>query len=259
VIDIEAISRALLDAEARRTPLEPLTTTNADFKVEHAYQVQLAAGVRAKVAGGRRVIGKKIGLTSKAMQDMFGVQSPDYGHLLDDMLLFEGQPCRRGELLLPKVEGEVAFVMERRLQGPGVNVADVLRATAGVMPALEIVDSRIRDWKIKLPDTVADNASSARLVVGSRLLPARDFDLRLIGMCLAKNGVVVNSGAGVAVWGHPAAAVAWLANKLSEFGGALEPGEIVLSGAVTAAVDVAVGDTVQAEFDRLGSVSVKFA
>ena len=144
------------------------------------------------------------------------------------------------------------------LAGPGANVADVLRATAGVMPALEIVDSRIRDWKIKLPDTVADNASSARLVVGSRLLPVRDFDLRLIGMCLQKNGAVVNSGAGVAVWGHPAAAVAWLANKLSEFGGALEPGDVVLSGAVTAAVDVAAGDEVRAEFDRLGSVSVKF-
>jgi 2-keto-4-pentenoate hydratase len=257
VIDIPALSRALLEAEARRVAIDPLTTTNPDFKVEHAYQVQLAS-LRAKLAGGRRVIGKKIGLTSKAMQDMFGVHEPDYGHLLDDMLLFEGQPCRRADLLLAKVEGEVAFVMERRLQGPGVNVADVLRATAGVMPALEIVDTRIRDWKIKLPDTVADNASSARLVVGSRLLPVRDFDLRLIGMCLQKNGVVVNSGAGVAVWGHPAAAVAWLANKLSEFGVALEPGEIVLSGAVTAAVDVAAGDTVQAEFDRLGSVSVKF-
>jgi 2-keto-4-pentenoate hydratase len=134
----------------------------------------------------------------------------------------------------------------------------VLRATAGVMPALEIVDSRIRDWKIKLIDTVADNASSARFVLGSRMLPADSFDLRLIGMCLEKNGQVVNSGAGVAVWGHPAAAVAWLANKLSEFGAALEVGDIVLSGAVTAAVDVGPGDVVQAHFDRLGSVTAKF-
>jgi 2-keto-4-pentenoate hydratase len=214
--------------------------------------------VKTKLASGRRIIGKKIGLTSKAMQDLLGVPEPDYGHLLDDMLVIEGQPCRRDALLYPKVEGEVAFVMESRLEGPGVHMADVLRATAGVMPALEIVDSRIRDWKIKLVDTVADNASSARFVLGSRMLPAEQFDLRLIGMCLEKNGQVVNSGAGVAVWGHPAAAVAWLANKLAQFGAALEPGDIVLSGALTAAVDVGPGDVVEAHFDRLGSVSAKF-
>jgi len=257
VIDIAAISRTLLEAEARRAPIEPITAANADFRPEHAYQVQLES-VKSRLAAGRRVIGKKIGLTSKAMQDMFNVREPDYGHLLDDMLVVEGQPCPRAELLFPKVEGEVAFVMERRLQGPGLNVADVLRASAGIMPSLEIVDSRIRDWKIKLADSIADNASSARFVLGSRMLPPRDFDLRLIGMCLEKNGQVVNSGAGVAAWGHPAAAVAWLANKLSEFGAALEPGDVVLSGAVTAAVDVAAGDVVEAHFDRLGSVRVKF-
>ncbi len=257
MIDVPALSRALLDAEARRAPLEPLTATNPDLRVEHAYQIQLA-GVKTRLAAGRRIVGKKIGLTSKAMQDLLRVGEPDYGHLLDDMLVAEGQPCRRDELLLPKVEGEVAFVMQSRLAGPGVHLADVLRATAGIMPALEIVDSRIRDWKIKLADTVADNASSARFVLGSRMLPAEGFDLRLIGMCLEKNGQVVNSGAGVAVWGHPAAAVAWLANKLAELGSALEPGDIVLSGAVTAAVDVGPGDVVQAHFDRLGSVSAKF-
>lgn len=255
--DVKGISQALLEAEAKRAPVAPLTTTHPDLTIGEAYQVQLA-GVKSRIAAGRKVIGKKIGLTSKAMQDLLGVGEPDYGHLLDDMLVMEGQPCRRADLLLPKVEGEVAFVMKRRVAGPGVNLADVLRATAGVMPALEIVDSRIRDWKIKLVDTVADNASSARFVLGSRMLPAEDFDLRLIGMCLEKNGQVVNSGAGVAVWGHPAAAVAWLANKLAEFGAALEEGDIVLSGAVTAAVDVGPGDTVQAHFDRLGSVTAKF-
>jgi 2-keto-4-pentenoate hydratase len=257
LIDTDAISSALLEAEAARRPIDPLTVTYPGLDLSQAYAVQLA-GIRAKLSRGRRVIGKKIGLTSKAMQDLLGVHEPDYGHLLDDMLVMEGQPCRRDALLLPKVEGEVAFVMRERLQGPGVHLADVLRATAGVMPALEIVDSRVRDWKIKLPDTVADNASSARFVLGSRMLPAERFDLRLIGMCLEKNGVVVNSGAGVAVLGHPAAAVAWLANKLAELGAALEPGDIVLSGAVTAAVDVAAGDVVQASFDRLGSVAVRF-
>ncbi len=258
MVDIQALSKALLDAEATRRPLDPLTAADPDFTVEHAYRVQLAS-VKTRLAGGRRVIGKKIGLTSKAMQDLLGVGEPDYGHLLDDMLLAEGEPCRRGELLLPKVEGEVAFVLRSRLHGPGVNVADVLRATEGVMAALEIVDTRIKAWKIKLPDTVADNASSARLVLGPRLVPAADLDLRRIGMYLEKNGQVVNSGAGVAVLGHPAAAVAWLANKLGELGAALEAGEIVLSGAVTAAVDVAAGDVVQAHFDRLGSVSVRFS
>ncbi len=258
MVDVQGISRTLLEAEAKRAPIAPLTTTYPDLKIEAAYQIQLA-GVKTRLAAGRKVIGKKIGLTSRAMQDLLGVGEPDYGHLLDDMLVIEGQPCRRDGLLQPKVEGEVAFVMKRRLAGPGVHMADVLRATAGVMPALEIVDSRIRDWKIKLVDTVADNASSARLVLGSRMLPAEAFDLRLIGMCLEKNGLVVNSGAGVAVWGHPAAAVAWLANKLAELGSALEEGDIVLSGALTAAVDVGPGDVVQAHFDRLGLVTAKFA
>lgn len=255
--DPTALSEALLAAEAARASIEPLTATLPALTVEQAYQVQLAS-VRARVAKGRRVIGKKIGLTSKAMQDLLGVREPDYGHLLDDMLLMEGEPCPRAALLLPKVEGEVAFVLKSRLRGPGVHVADVLRATEGVMASLEIVDSRIRDWKIKLADTVADNASSARFVLGSRLLPVEDLDLRRIGMYLEKNGQVVNSGAGVAVWGHPAAAVAWLANKLAAFDVALEAGEVVLSGAVTAAVDVAAGDVVEAHFDRLGSVAVRF-
>jgi 2-keto-4-pentenoate hydratase len=255
--DVQGISRALLEAETRCLPIAPLTSTYPDLTIEDAYQIQLA-GVKARVAAGRKVIGKKVGLTSKAMQDLLGVGEPDYGHLVDDMLVIEGQPCRRDGLLRPKVEGEVAFVMGRRVAGPGVNMADVLRATAGVMPALEIVDSRIRDWKIKLVDTVADNASSARFVLGSRMLPATDFDLRLIGSCLEKNGAVMSSAAGVAVWGHPAASVAWLVNKLAEFGAALEEGDIVLSGAFTAAVDVGPGDVVQAHFDRLGSVAVKF-
>lgn len=255
--DVQGISRALLEAEAKRAPIAPLTATYPDLKIEDAYQIQLE-GVNTRVAAGRKVIGKKVGLTSKAMQDLLGVGEPDYGHLLDDMLVIEGQPCRRDGLIQPKVEGEVAFVMKRRVAGPGVNIADVLRATAGVMPALEIVDSRIRDWKIKLVDTVADNASSARFVLGSRMLPAESLDLRLIGFCLEKNGMVVSSAAGVAVWGHPASAVAWLANKLAELGAALEEGDIVLAGAFTAAVDVGPGDVVQAHFDRLGSVTAKF-
>jgi 2-keto-4-pentenoate hydratase len=256
-VDFQAVAKELLKAEVERRPLEPLTSTYPGLTVEEAYRIQLA-GVEMKLKQGRKVIGKKIGLTSKAMQDLLGVKEPDYGHLLDHMLLLEGEPCPREELLWPRVEGEIAFILKDTLKGPGVTIADVFRATEGVMPAIEIVDSRIRDWKIKLPDTIADNASSARFVLGSRMIPVKDLDLRLIGMVLEKNGQVVNTGAGAAVWGHPAAAVAWLANKLAEFDIALEAGEIILSGAVTAAVDAAKDDVFTVSFYGLGTLSLRF-
>ncbi|WP_406676598.1 2-keto-4-pentenoate hydratase [Moorella sp. ACPs] len=256
-MEYQAIAAELLAAEASCKPIEPLTSTYPDLTVEDAYRIQLA-GVGMKKARGSKVIGKKIGLTSRAMQQLLGVNEPDYGHLLDNMLLLEGEPCRRDELLLPRVEGELAFILKDTLKGPGVTIADVFRATEGIMPAFEIVDSRIRDWKIKLPDTIADNASSARLVLGSRMVPIKDLDLRLIGMVLEKNGEVVSSGAGAAVWGHPAAAVAWLANKLAAFDIALEAGEIILSGAVTAAENASAGDVFTVSFHGLGSLSLKF-
>ncbi|CEP66485.1 Fumarylacetoacetase, C-terminal [Moorella glycerini] len=256
-MDYQGIATELLAAEASCRPIEPLTATYPDLTVEDAYRIQLA-GIEIKKARGSKVIGKKIGLTSKAMQQLLGVNEPDYGHLLDNMLLLEGEPCRREELLLPRVEGELAFILKDTLKGPGVTIADVFRATEGIMPAFEIVDSRIRDWKIKLPDTIADNASSARLVLGSRMVPIKDLDLRLIGMVLEKNGEVVSSGAGAAVWGHPAAAVAWLANKLAAFDIALEAGEIILSGAVTAAENASAGDVFTVSFHGLGSLSLKF-
>ena len=256
-MNTQAISDALLDAESTKKPIDPLTVTYPGLTAEEAYRVQLA-GVQAKTRQGRRIVGKKIGLTSKAMQDLFGVPEPDYGHLFDSMLVPEGQPCRRADLLLPRVEGEVAFVLKETLKGPGVTIADVLRATEGVMPAIEIVDSRIRDWKIKLPDTVADNASSGLFVLGGRMTPVKEIDLRLVGMYLEKNGQVVNSGAGVAVLGHPAASVAWLANKMAEFDISLGAGEVILSGAVTAAVEAAAGDSFHVFFQGLGSVGVRF-
>ncbi|BCV22040.1 hypothetical protein hamaS1_21090 [Moorella sp. Hama-1] len=152
----------------------------------------------------------------------------------------------------------MAFILKDTLKGPGVTIADVYRATEGIMPAFEIVDSRIRDWRIKLPDTIADNASSARLVLGSRMVPIKDLDLRLTGMVLEKNGEMVSSGAGAAVWGNPAAAVAWLANKLAAFDIALEAGEIILSGAVTAAEDAHAGDVFTVSFHGLGTLNLKF-
>jgi 2-keto-4-pentenoate hydratase len=174
------------------------------------------------------------------------------------MLDMEGVPLSRSELILPKVEGEIAFVLKSELKGPGITVADVLRGTEGVMASIEIVDSRVRDWKIKLPDTIADNASSARFVLGSRMIPVHKVDLRLIGMVLEKNGEIINTGAGAAVLGNPAAAVAWLANRLSAFGIFLEEGEIILSGALTAAIDAQAGDFFHVAFQHLGTVGVRF-
>lgn len=256
-IKVEDLAVELLQAWEMRVPVDPLTERFPGITVAQAYEIQLAM-VRRRLAGGRRVVGKKIGLTSKAMQDLLGVHEPDYGHLLDDMVVPNGQAIPVSRLLQPRCEGEIAFLLKRDLVGPGVTVAEVLAATEAVLPALEIVDSRVRDWRIKIQDTVADNASSALLVLGDKLTSVQGLDLRLVGMVLEKNGQVMSTGAGAAVLGHPAAAVAWLANKLGEFGVALKAGEIVLSGALTAALPIAAGDAFRAEFDRLGSASVRF-
>ncbi len=253
-----AVAEQLYEAEKGVTPVEPLTVTWPGLTIEQAYAIQLDGVAIRRERDSRKVVGKKIGLTSIAMQKLIGVNEPDYGHLFDSMLVREGEPVPCSRLLLPKVEGEVAFVLKRRLKGPGVTIADVLRATEGVMASIEIVDSRVRDWKIKLEDSVADNASSARFVVGSRLVDPAGIDLRLVGMVLEKNGEVVNTGAGAAVLGHPAASVAWLANKIGEFGIALEEGEIILSGALTAAVDARAGDSFLISFGGLGTVGVRF-
>lgn len=256
-MDYQAIANRFIAAEAQRKPFEPITDEYPGLTVEDAYAIQLAQ-VKTKLEQGRTVIGKKVGLTSLGMQQLLGVNEPDYGHLLDDMLLMEGEPCPRASLIKPKVEAEIAFILKDTLKGPGVTIADVFRATEGVMAAFEVVDSRITDWKIKLADTVADNASSARFVLGSRIMPVKELDLRLMGMVLEKNGRMVNNGAGAAVLGQPAAAVAWLANKLATFGIALEANEIVLSGAITAAVDAEAGDVFTASFHGLGSLNLKF-
>jgi 2-keto-4-pentenoate hydratase len=256
-MDYQMIATELLSAEAEKNPIGAITDLYPETTVADAYRIQLA-GIEMKRAKGRRIIGKKIGLTSKGMQKLLGVNEPDYGVLLNDMLLFEGFPCRRDALLQPKIEGELAFILKETLKGPGVTIADVYRATEYIVPAFEVVDSRIRDWKIKLEDTVADNASSARILLGSRMTPIKDLDLRLIGMMLEKNGEMVSSGVGAEVWGNPAAAVAWLANKLADFDIALLKGEIILSGAVTAAEAVNVGDVFNVSFTNLGSLSLKF-
>jgi 2-keto-4-pentenoate hydratase len=188
-----------------------------------------------------------------------GVREPDYGHLLDEMFVFEGDSVRTGELIQPRVEIEVAFVLGAALPRRGCNAADVVRATEFVLPAIEIIDSRIADWKIGIVDTVADNASSARVVLGGNPVRLEDVDVRSIGACLRLNGDIVETGTAAAVLGNPVTAVAWLAQKIGEFGVGLEAGHVVLPGACTRAIAVQPGDRVRADFDRLGHVDVAFA
>jgi 2-keto-4-pentenoate hydratase len=189
---------------------------------------------------------------------MLSVDQPDYGHILDDMILQDSAVCPVSELIQPKIEPEIAFILDRALKGPGINSIQVLAATRFVVPALEIIDSRIEGWKIRLCDTIADNASSARVVLGGSPRRVDQVNLKLVGMILEKNGDIVQTGAGGAVLGHPAAAVAWLANAVGQFGVTLEAGEIIMPGALCAATDVNAGDLIQASFDGLGMVSVRF-
>ncbi len=255
---IKTLAGALLAAEQNRKPIAPLTETDPAITVDEAYRVQLWI-MEMKKSSGQNVVGKKIGLTSLAMQAMLGVKEPDYGHILNGMVVMEGEKIPAADLIAPRVEGEIAFVLKEDLKGPGVNLTEVIRCTEGVIPAFEIIDSRVRDWKIKLPDTVADNASSARIVLGGILTPPSGIDLRTVGMVLEKNGEVLATAAGAAVLGHPANAVAWLANKLASYGIPLRKGEVILSGSLTAAAPVAAGDFFRADFGILGDVKIKFS
>jgi 2-keto-4-pentenoate hydratase len=254
---IQKIAKALLEAEDSLQSIVPLTDQYPGLDVEEAYKIQLKL-IEMKKARGAVIVGKKAGVTSKAIQQMFGVSEPDYGHLLDDMIVSEGEVIQISAMLQPKAEPEIAFILSEDLRGPGVNAADVLARTKYVLPVLEIIDSRINDWKIKLPDTIADNASSGRVVVGGTVRKVEGLDLRLIGVVMQKNGEVVATGAGAAVLGNPANAVAWLANKLATVDQILKANELVLPGSLTQAVPVGSGDNVHANFDRLGAVGIRF-
>ena len=245
--------QALVDAKTVR----PLTERHPDISIEDAYQIQKQL-MKLRLAAGERVIGKKIGVTSKAVMNMLGVYQPDFGYLTDGMVYNEGQAIPMSRLIQPKAEGEIAFVLKKTLKGPGISSADVLAATEGVMACFEIVDSRIHDWKIKIQDTVADNASCGVFVLGDRLVDPRDVDLNTCGMVLEKNGDIVATGAGAAALGAPANAVAWLANTLGRLGIALEAGEVVMSGSLAIMVPVAAGDNLRVTIGGIGSCSVRF-
>lgn len=255
---IEELAVHLWDAEQTGKGIPALTELQPNLSIPEAYQVQLH-NIERKRKGGRTITGKKIGLTSLAMQELLGVDQPDYGHLLDDMLVANGAEIPFSRVMQPKVEGEIAFVLKKDLVGPDVSAEDVLQATDYILPSIEVVDSRVKDWKIQLADTIADNASCGLYVLGGPPLPVSDVDLLQIRMALKRNGEIVNTGVGAAALGDPAFAVAWLANKLHEFGIGLKAGEVILSGALSAAVDARPGDVFSIQMDHLDEVSVKFS
>jgi 2-keto-4-pentenoate hydratase len=256
--DRERAASALAAAEHARTPIQPLTERWPALTVDDAYEIQVL-NVRRRADAGATVKGHKVGLTAKAMQEMLGVDEPDYGVLLDDMLMSDDEVVDTSRFCAPRVEIEVAFILGARLVGPGCTAADVVAATDHVVPAIELIDSRIADWRITLADTIADNASSARVVLADAPTPPTRVDLASITGRLLLNDDVVETGSTSAVLGDPAAAVAWLANKVHEHGVALEAGEVVMPGSCTRAVDVHAGDVVRAEFEHLGSVSLRFS
>ena len=254
---IESLGDALYEALVARTPIAPLSAAHPDMTIEDAYHVQQRMIAR-RLEKGARVVGKKIGVTSKAVMDMLGVHQPDFGYLLDSMVYNEGESVEMDSLIQPKAEGEIAFLLKKDLQGPGVTTDDVIAATEGVMACFEIVDSRIQDWKIRIQDTVADNASCGVFVLGDQLVDIANIDLALAGMVLEKNGEIVVTGAGAATMAHPVNAMVWLANMLGSLGIALKAGDIVLSGAMGAMVPVAKGDNLRMTIGGIGGCSVRF-
>jgi 2-oxopent-4-enoate/cis-2-oxohex-4-enoate hydratase len=245
----------LFESLMSRRSIEPLTAREPGLTVDHAYRIQDQV-IQRRLALGDRIVGKKIGLTSRVVQRALGVDEPDFGQLLASMVVSDAVPV--ASLLQPKIEGEIAFLLDRDLEGPGITSADVVRATGSVLACFEIVDSRIRDWKIKLADTVADNGSAALFVLGDRAVDLKGLDLSTCGMVLEKNGQLECTGAGAAALGSPVNCVAWLANALSRHGVALRAGEIILSGSLAAMVPVAAGDSFQLSIGGIGGAAVRF-
>lgn len=254
----DALSERLWAAERARRAVPRISDDHPGMDAADAYAVQQGI-VKRRMDAGETIVGWKLGLTSKAMQDQLGVNQPDYGPILSGFMVDASSAVRIADLIQPRVEAEIAFVLRSALRGPGVTRDDVLAATQGVVAAIEIIDSRIEAWKIALPDTISDLASAARVTLGARVLPIDGFEVRLIGAVLERDpGHMVGVGAGAAALGDPVAAVAWAANTLGPLGITMQPGHIVMTGALYASVAVAAGESYTARFDRLGSVTVRF-
>lgn len=249
----EVLHRAYRD----RAPIDPLTSTDPRLTVEDAYAIQQELA-QLLLAEGGEIIGYKLGLTSKPMQEMLGVDQPDFGPVMSSTTHRDGVVLDVERFIQPRIEAELALVLGRALRGPGVTRGDAAATVTGARAALEVIDSRIRDWKIGLVDTVADLASTGAVVLGDETVATNGWEPRLCGMAIYRNGELQATGAGAAALGDPLGAVAWLANTLGALGTALDPGHVVMTGSLHAALPVAPGDVVRAEFDRLGEVSARF-
>ncbi|MBM3526468.1 MAG: 2-oxo-hepta-3-ene-1,7-dioate hydratase [Alphaproteobacteria bacterium] len=233
-----------------------LSTTWPNITIEDAYGISTLWAKR-RMAAGAKLIGHKVGLTSKAMQRSSKIDEPDFGYLFDDMIVPDGGKVQHSNYCLPRVEIELAFVLGKRLMGPGVGLTDVMRATEYVVPSLELVDARLQDPR-KIFDTVSDNAAASGIVIGGRPVRPFDIDLRWVGGIMYVNGEIEETGVAAGVLGHPAMGVAWLANRLGTLGTAMEPGHIVLAGSFTRVVFPKKGDTLHADFGQLGGISVQY-
>lgn len=244
-------------AERQRVPVVPLTKSYPDLSAEQAHWIQ-RHNIEARLAEGERLVGYKLGLTSPGTQKQFGVFAPDYGQLTDAMSVWEDSEVPIGELIQPKIEGEIALVLGRDLQGPGVTVVDALRAVDFATAAVEIVDCRVREWRVTHKDLVSDNGAAARYVLSPVMKSIRDLDLAALGMAFSQNGEVRVTGSGAATLGHPIHALVFLANQLGRNGTTLREGMVVLTGALAAMLNVSAGDRFVCEIQQLGRVSVRF-
>lgn len=247
------LAESLYDALRSGSPIDRLTA-EYDLTMEDAYDIQTRL-VDRRLDDGATVVGHKIGLTSDGIQGQLGVDEPDFGRLLDTMFV-DGRVIPDSELIQPRIEPEIGFVLDDPLDPP-VTYLDVLNATGSVLPVIEVIDSRVRDWDIRIQDTIADNASSALFLTGERTTVPDDHDLSLEGVKLYKNGTLESSGVGAAVLDHPARSVAWLANTISDLDERIEAGHLVLSGSLTPAVDVTPGDVISVEFTSIGTVNAR--
>lgn len=252
------ISGRLRQAELHAAPIAPVRSELAEGDIAAAYAIQDCT-TEAGLHAGRRLVGRKIGLTAKSVQRQLGVDQPDYGMLFADMALADGDEVPAGLLIAPRVEAEMAFLLGRDLTVASPTMADMLRAVDAVLPAIEVVDSRIAGWDIRIVDTIADNASSGRFVLGAEVLPLAGLDLRLAGMAMECRGEPVATGAGAACLGHPLIAVQWLARRMVEVGRPLLAGDVVMSGALGPMLPARAGDWFEARINGLGSVRVAFA
>jgi 2-keto-4-pentenoate hydratase len=254
---VAAVAARLREAETTLRPVAPFAHELGIGNVAAAYAVQ-RTNVEHWKSSGRRKVGRKIGLTSKTVQEQLGVAHPDYGTLFSDMEIAHGDGIERDKLIMPRVEGEIAVVLERDILNADVTMAEVIRAVAFVVTALEIVDSRIKDWKISAVDTIADNGASSRFVLGLEPRRIQDIDLENCGMTLLRNGEITSVGTGSACLGHPLKAVLWLARTLVNHGEPLETGDIVLTGALGPMVDARSGDFFEGRIGGLSAVRLRF-